>query len=208
MSDASDDATSSQVRAESALKSSRMAQWGSLLALTVSAMALAVGSYQTFLMQRQTRLMQVQARASVWPRVDISYAYDDSGSNAGFRLRLENNGVGPAIVRWVRVTMDGKAIHHWTQVLSAVIDAKGTAHAEFSGVRNVVIPPSTNRDTLITALSVHDADIAKKIYDARDRLDMEVCYCSVYEDCWTSSWKDSQKQPTAVCRSSGGDFDY
>ncbi|MGA8276618.1 MAG: hypothetical protein WB784_00245 [Rhodanobacteraceae bacterium] len=207
MSDAPVDQANSRAREESALKRSRMAQWGSLLALTVSALALAVGSYQTLLMQRQTRLMQVQARASVWPRIDIGYAYAGSGSNTGFQLRLENNGVGPAIVHWVRVTMDGKAIHHWTEVLSAVMGS-GTAHAEFTGVRNIVIPPSTNRDTVVTALSVQDADIAKKIYDVRDRLDMKVCYCSVYDDCWTASWKKPQPRPTTVCGTSSDDFDY
>lgn len=192
---------------DTALKRSRMAQWGSLLALAVSAMALAVGSYQTLLMQRQTRLMQVQARASVWPRVDIGYNYDN-GTNADFDLHLENNGVGPAIVRSVRLSLDGKPMHHWSEVIAGIATKGGTAHAELSGIADIVIPPSTNRDTLVRALSIHDPELARKLFGALKRLDMHVCYCSVYDECWVARLDSSKPRKVAMCKASKDEFNY
>ena len=57
----------------------RVAEWGSVAAIGISALALAIGVYQT-------RLMQAQARASVWPYVKIGFGYADNGDSPGFKF--------------------------------------------------------------------------------------------------------------------------
>lgn len=174
-----------------------------MTALGISALALAVGAYQT-------RLMQSQARASVWPYLAIGFSYSDFGEHQGFELHLKNDGVGPAAVQSVIVSLDGHPMHHWEEVIDTVMsEHKGeTAKASFAGLQGIVIPPSTNRETDVPAFRTIDKTLASAMYDARDRLRVDVCYCSVYDECWTSHWMQKRPEPTSACHESKEEFDY
>ena len=182
---------------------SRVAQWGALTALGISALALAVGAYQT-------RLMQTQARASVWPYVVIGFNYADSGEHQGFELHVENNGVGPAIVQSTVVKLDGKPMKHWNDVIGDLEEHRAgqSAQASLSGLHGIVIPPSTNRDTDVAAIHTTDAALGKLLYEARDRLSIDICYCSIYDDCWTSHWLQRKPEKSSSCHESADEFDY
>lgn len=182
------------------MQRSRIAQWSSLLALAISALALAVGAYQT-------RLMQTQARASIWPYVVIGYNYAPSGDGQGFALHVENNGVGPALVRSVQLSLDGKPLQHWSELFPLLMK-HGTFDATLANLKGVVIPPSTNRETQIVAIRILEAEAAAAFYAARDRLKMEICYCSIYGDCWKAHWLDSHAEETGACHETPNEFDY
>jgi hypothetical protein len=180
----------------------RAAQSGALIAVIISAMALAVGVYQT-------RLMQTQARASVWPYVTSGFRYSTFGDNQGFDLHVTNNGVGPAIVRSTVVRFDGKPVKHWDDIFAIVMagHTKDSANASISGVRGIVIPPSTNRETEVVALRTNGEGLAKALYDARDRFGVDICYCSIYDDCWVSHWLQTEPEQTSACHRTVDEFD-
>jgi hypothetical protein len=180
----------------------RVAQSGALVAVFISALALGVGVYQT-------RLMQTQARASVWPYVTSGFRYSTYGDNRGFDLHLANNGVGPAIVRSTLVKFDGKHVKHWDEVFTTVMAAhKGeSANASLSGLHGIVIPPSTNRDTDVVAIRTNDPALAEALYNARDRFAVDICYCSIYEDCWVSHWLQTEPESISVCQRTQDEFD-
>ena len=182
---------------------SRTAQWSALLALGISALALGVGVYQT-------RLMQTQARASVWPYVTSGFHYSAHGESQGFELHLENNGVGPAIVQSTVIRLDGQAVKHWDDVIATLMAShKGeSADAGLSGLHGIVIPPSTNRETDIAAIRTSDAALAEALYNARGRLSVDICYCSIYDDCWVSHWLERKPDPVSACHESADEFDY
>jgi hypothetical protein len=185
-------------------RQSRTAQLGSLIALAFSGLALAVGAYQT-------RLMQTQARASVWPYLVIDYHYRTPESpNPGYALRVENNGVGPAVVRSVHVSVDGKPIQHWVQAIELLHEKEfpAVASAMFSGLRGAVIPPSTNRETAIAAFETDNDKVAAAFRDAQSRINVDICYCSIYDDCWTAHWETAKHEATPTCDSREPQFDY
>jgi len=182
----------------------RVTQWGSYAALAISAFALAIGAYQT-------RLMQTQARASVWPYVVLGFHYADKGEHPEFALHVENNGVGPALVRSVQVWFDGKPVEHWDKVFDALFPAAmghGSVNASLSGLASVVIPPSTNRETMIDAVKIADPVAAKAMFDARERLKIDICYCSVYDDCWVAHWLKAKLDSVPACHEGAQEFDY
>jgi hypothetical protein len=182
---------------------SRVAQWSALMALGISALALAVGAYQT-------RLMQTQARASVWPYLVSGFNYADFGERLGFELHIQNNGVGPAIVQSTVVKLDGKPVKHWNDVIETLMKghAGETAHASFSGLHGIVVPPSTNRETDVPAIRTSDAALGKALYEATDRLGVDICYCSIYDDCWQSHWLQRKPEPVSSCHETADEFDY
>jgi two-component system, cell cycle sensor histidine kinase and response regulator CckA len=71
-------------------------------ALVVSVSAVAVGLYEA-------RLQRTHDRAEVWPHVEISTFVTPTGAS----LSVDNTGLGPAIIKSVVVTVDGKARSNW-----------------------------------------------------------------------------------------------
>ena len=163
----------------------------SLLALAVSVFALAIGAWQT-------RLMQNQARASVWPFLSIGYTFNSNADADGFVWRVDNNGVGPARIESVAVSIDGKPLRNWREALAALGWTK-TLSSSTSSLHGEVIPPSLNRETTVAAIRVNEREAAALFKAAVDRFRMDICYCSVYDDCWVAHWQVSKVDPAARC---------
>lgn len=165
------------------------------VALAVSVFALAIGAWQT-------RLMQGQARASVWPFLSIGYTYSSNTDADGFVWHIDNNGVGPARVETVALQLDGKPMKNWTEVLKA-LGATSPINVSTTSFSGDVIPPSLNRETTINAIRVHQREVATLFKSAVDRFKMDVCYCSVYDDCWVAHWQKTKVDPVARCDDAG-----
>ena len=171
---------------------------GSALALAVSVFALALGAYQT-------RLMQSQARASVWPYLSIGYTYSSNVDRDAFIRTVNDNGVGPAKVETVRVTLDGKPMHDWEQVLVALGAPSTSPSMATSSIGGEVIPPNTNRETTVAPIKLNERDVARLFKAAEHRLGMDICYCSVYDECWVAHWQRSRVDAVERCEALGGD---
>ena len=163
----------------------------STLALAVSIFALAIGAWQT-------RLMQSQARASVWPHLSIGYTYNSKVDENGFVWNVDNNGVGPARIDTVAVALDGKPMKTWKDVLKA-LGFHGELRVSTTSFSGDVIPPSLNRETAISAIRINEADAAALFKAAVPRFTMDICYCSVYDDCWIAHWQNPKVDAVARC---------
>ncbi len=169
----------------------RLPDFTSALALAVSIFALAIGAWQT-------RLMQSQARASVWPHLEVGYTYNSNVDENGFIWRIDNNGVGPARIESVALTLDGKPMKSWPAVLMA-LGFHGEMRVSTTSLAGEVIPPSLNRETAIETIRVNQRDAAALFKAAVPRFRMDVCYCSVYDDCWVAHWQKTKVDPVATC---------
>jgi hypothetical protein len=183
-------------------KRSLIAELSSIFALVVSVLALSLGAYQARLMNEQTRLMQGQARASVWPYISIGYSISDSGEKLGYTWEISNDGVGPARIESVILTMDGAPLHRWRDVFQKLF-GNAPVPATYSQIYGKVLAPGTNRETTIEALHIQDIEQAKTFFRAQERMDMAICYCSVYDDCWIAHRQQPEVQPVARCDIAG-----
>jgi hypothetical protein len=154
----------------------------------VSLLALAVSAYSTY-WQRQ------QARAMVLPRLQLSTWFDQGL----VRFELENVGVGPAEIRGAQVLLDGKPVTSWSGLLEAV-DA-------FKGVENRTIHNSTMHSRVLGAgkeikvFEVVDPTAAARVRAALPRLSVDLCYCSVLDECWRMiDGEHSRHEPVASCQ--------
>lgn len=178
------------------------AEFGSLSALAISFLALFLGAYQARLMNEQTRLMQSQARAGVWPYVSIGYSLNNDGEKRGYTWEINNDGVGPARIESVTLTLDGKPMQHWSEVFQALFK-DAAVPATYSQIYGKVLAPNTNRQTTIEALRLLDVEQARLFHAAQARLDMTICYCSVYDECWIARRQDPNVTPIARCDADG-----
>lgn len=166
----------------------------SFVAVALSLFALATSAYQARLMRDQTQLMQVQSRASVWPSLAIGENDVHSSTEDSFTWRVDNNGVGPAKIESVTVSLDGKPYRDW-QSVAAVLAPDQPFHASQSSINGLVMPPGLNRETTVEMVKLSDPVLARAFHNAQSRFKIEICYCSVYDDCWIANINDRGKTP-------------
>src|SRR5579864_7614293 len=77
-----------------------------LCALLISSVAAAASVYQTRVIGEQTSIISRQLSASTWPYLSFVSSY----SRKYVELDLRNDGLGPAIIRAVTITTDGKPV--------------------------------------------------------------------------------------------------
>jgi len=180
----------------------RFTQIGSLSALVFSILALCTSIYQTQLMQSQTDLMQKQSRASVWPYIMLGENSNSRSGQESYTWRIDNNGVGPAKIESMVVRFDGKPHTTWESIFKVLSPGK-TYHVSMSSVNGTVLPPSLNRETTIEMVKLTDPDLVRLFLDAQNRFEMEVCYCSVYDDCWVSRLSARTPHSVPMCKDAG-----
>ena len=147
----------------------RARNWDALAAIIaalIGVLALLVSGYTAYV-QRQ------QVRAQVWPYLMLAN-YDTESA-----FKLLNKGVGPAIVKSMRVRVDGQPQRTWRQVTTAL------------GLERIPLRMSTISDNVISGgeivpmLVFGDADGYHRFRDASaHRTSVEICYCSTLGDCW------------------------
>lgn len=167
----------------------------SFVAVSLSVLALCTSAYQSMLMRDQTRLMQTESRASVWPAVAIGENDTQSPTAELFTWRVDNNGVGPAKIESVQVSVDDKPYRTWKEIGTMLVPDH-PFHAQQSSINGIVLPPSLNRETTIEMVKLTDPPLARAFHDAQARFKIEICYCSVYDDCWVANIMDRVKQPS------------
>jgi hypothetical protein len=148
-----------------------------MIASFVGLLALVLAGYTAYLQRKQ-------AGAQVWPRVEMG--------RHGYRgtLVAANHGVGPARVKAVRVTVDGKPIRRWDELVKAVGYDGTYFQSQISGR---VMPAGQEIDMLEAGKKPEERKmidlVAQALFsdEAPHRAAILLCYCSVFDDCWLTS---------------------
>jgi len=137
-----------------------------VIAALVGLLALVLSGY-TADIQRQ------QVRAQVWPYLEPGV----SGSKR--ELIVVNKGVGPALVRSVRMYVDGKPQHNWDAVYSA-LGLKFEHRPPYSTLNSIALSAGERLDQVL----FQSAEDFNAFTRQANRVDLFVCYCSTLNECW------------------------
>ncbi len=153
-------------------------------ALLVSLITAFVSIYSAF-------IDRAYARASVWPRLEIHRSYYDDLSKEFFSYFVSNKGTGPAAIKYARLTYDNQPIKSWPEYLT-LRTGRVTPHIQ-SHIGFIVLAAGEKT----TPLHVVDAEAAKLLVE-NDNLQIELCYCSIYDECWLVG-RSNEPKPIAQC---------
>ncbi len=155
-----------------------------LSALLIGVSALAVSLYQAYLMHQQQRM-------SVWPYLALAH----SNANGRYAYTLSNEGVGPARIRYIDVLYKDEAMTNWNQLLSKTYTGEATV-GSYSYLSRRVVPMNTT----IEAFQLPLGDAAKAFRLAAADTRIEMCYCSIYDDCYFYVNADTVTvEPVSTC---------
>ena len=173
----------------------RATRYDAIIATFVGILALAVSAY-TAHVQRQ------QVRAKVYPIVSLTSGYSDQEVH----VNLSNKGSGPALIRNVIITDDGKPLHDWFELARHALGGQPQkadisyssfgrsvlSAGEESHVFTFTCPKDKRADQKSSAPTSpppsdflpHEETCARLVTAIR-HLSLSLCYCSTLDDCWT-----------------------
>ena len=170
-------------------------------AVVIGVCALGVSLYET-------NLMREEQRAAVIPLVELSRSFflengEDEDESLRLILSLENVGIGPARIQDFRVTVDGEPQPTWRATMNALLGEDVTAPYVQSTINGRTIPV----DRRVDMFDLRDSGVARRILADFERLDFSACYCSVFDDCWQTSYRTfGAADEVDSCESSADSF--
>ncbi len=176
--------------------------------MLVGISAVFIGICALFVSLYETSLMRKEQRASVVPLLELSRSYfvESNGSEERrerLYLQVENVGIGPARIMDFRVTVDGSPKPGWNAAMQSLLDRDEAINYSQSTVNGRTVPP----DRSIRMFDLIDTELTPQIIAEFDRLDFEACFCSVFDECWTSSYSGfGETTPVEHCRQSEESF--
>lgn len=174
--------------------------------LIVSGAAIFISLCTLAVLLYEANLMREQQRASVWPYVEVGPRV----KNDEVGIVVINQGIGPARIRSMRVAVDGTPVQTWSSVFAALgVDAAPNSVTTINGR---VLPAQS--EEMVVEVEVGSAEqreglIATMLSDA-PRLAIEMCYCSVYDECWRldAFGLGDERRPVARCSEADVEFSY
>lgn len=136
-----------------------------------------------------------EQRVGVWPYVDVSSRYNAEG----FSISATNKGIGPARVRTVALKLDGKPV---ADLDTMILDVLGPEEAFSYDVYTTSNPAGNvlSPDEAANLFSVPWTNATRRLVeDMVGEFSIEVCYCSVYDDCWLAELNAGDPAEISTC---------
>jgi hypothetical protein len=187
-----------------------------LAALFISFMSIAIAWHHGRVMQELVHQNERLVEANSLPYLEISTSnVAADGRTPELRLTVQNEGVGPARVADVVMTVNGKPVPDFNTLVDnccehGAVQGAARGSKQFRRIRNGDVILSTLRDRMIRPGESVDAfqwpitpanqqviDLLQQDF-ASNLVNTSICYCSVFNDCWTRT--DDDRRPVAVAQ--------
>jgi hypothetical protein len=149
--------------------------------LIIALMAVFISFSTLFVYLYQSSLMKTQQKMSVWPHI----TFGPSWGNDYLTINIINKGVGPAIIKKVSIEINDKQVDGIHKLMNFVPDSiqsdfnyssKWPGQAIMAG-ETIQLFQTNSPKTIIYLLKLVE----------ENKIKMEICFCSIYNDCWTST---------------------
>jgi hypothetical protein len=150
----------------------------------VAMLAVIIGLSTMFVYIYQARIMSRQMHATVWPYIEANFSYS-TGQNPSVSIIVTNKGVGPAIVKSAYIILDDqKYSDSQARIDSLALKLTGISGLldSYTNLTTRVISPGEEIKFIGVTDSLKALTLIKSLSGHRIRT--EICYCSVFEDCW------------------------
>lgn len=159
-----------------------------LAAVAISAIAAGAAAYQTYVVNKQLS-------AAVWPYLALNTTYDVNR----LTFQIENDGLGPAIVRSASLTIDGRSVGKWTNLFVRFPFRHGTHLAgSLASIRNGEVVRAGDTKTVLDLHGPIPAAAVLERFERKHNVSIDLCYCSLLEQCWTVHLMADDSNPRAA----------
>jgi hypothetical protein len=171
----------------------RISVWQTVLSL-VGVFVAVVALYAAL---NESEAVRRQTAAAVWPYVQLTVHDHVSEEDALFELSLTNAGVGPTHIRDMRITLAGRHVATWEEMLDS-IDVRPDSFSRNAANKRVIRP---GESVVVFGTSDRRTVQALRAVVADPENAIEFCYCSIFDECWLADSRepDAMPGPIASC---------
>ena len=179
------------------------------IAIAIAVVAVSLGSLYVSLHTGETMEKLVEQNSRLVRANSVPLLQFDSGNigddnrSSELYMAVRNAGTGPARVIWFEILQDGRPVRNYQDLLPK--DAKLTrpdAGIVTSSIAPSMMPAGERRKLLSwpkPADSSPDVAAWFHVDKIRNNLKVEACYCSLFDECWTTSATADVPKPVATC---------
>ena len=152
----------------------------SLSAMLIALVGLGLSLWEGFENRGHNRL-------SVRPKMTFSYFYDDKE----VWYELQNRGLGPAVIKWFEVRINGQLQKDWKDMFNALGIDYNKANPHFTvPMQGSIFQPGIPSTLFAVNINTHEGQL---LMANLDNIDLKICFCSMYDDDCFSSTHDSRE---------------
>lgn len=169
-------------------------------AIFISVVSLVVSIHHGHTMEKLVAANEKQVEASTLPILRFSNGNMVENEQA-INFELQNGGTGPAIVEWMRVKWNGQPTHGPRDLVDRCCQKPGQKHTPiWQNIASGMTLPAGQGESIFR---VRAADADPDLYhqldaEARNKIEVEGCYCSVLDQCWMTDFK-FRPRPVQAC---------
>lgn len=157
-------------------------------AILISVVSIWIAYHHGEVMQKLVDQNERLVAANSLPHIalEVRDPVDNRGL-AQLNFVASNAGVGPAEIRSVEMLLDGKPVSNSRELLKGCCNLD-TSEYRRAPLEGIMLRPGESRLFLaVDSRPVIGRPAFDRFYKAwlADRIETRVCYCSVFEDCWT-----------------------
>lgn len=146
-----------------------------LSALLISVVTACTSLYSAY-------IDRAYSRASVWPRLELFRSYSSNSFNYG----VSNSGTGPALIKYAKVKYGSEYMSTWNEIGIFSNITQSHIHNRTLSAQQDIVP------------LMYKGDNISELLEADKLISIELCYCSIYEECWVVD-RNSFPSPVDIC---------
>jgi len=190
----------SDADAEKLSRAEKIALRVSVIQTVLAVTGFFIGVIALYAALNEADAVRKQLQASVWPHLRVTDMNRGVPGEERFDIIVSNRGIGPAVVKSVAVTVDGEEMNSWFEVVGSIAGDRQV------GISNNVLGGAViaaNEDIIAVSLeakySTAEATVAFRDLTRSGRANLRICYCSVFDDCWTHDAYAGETIETKSC---------
>jgi len=177
------------------------------LDLLLAGSAILISTVSLFIAAQHAKTQERMVAATSWPFLQFRTSNNGEQGKPVISMSVVNVGQGPALLKHVSVTYDGKPVHGayelmslccgWAPKSASDLKAFKTSTAPLGGV---VIPPHEEYLFYQFENTSPQTDAVWRKMDAtRFRMKFDACFCSVLGECWRTDLRSLEPAPVKAC---------
>jgi hypothetical protein len=169
------------------------------LDISLSLCAFAVSLISLWIAVHHGKTMERLVASNSYPNVDVENGNSYQDGKEFVFLKLNNTGVGPARLRTVAISFDGKPVRTLHEMLKQCCDLDEGDLVQYfkSGdVRGAMIPAGRGIELFRWVRTDEISGLYGLFSAAQGKITIDLCYCSVFNECYRSA--NGQREPESV----------
>lgn len=172
----------------------------SVIQTFIAVISFVVAIFALYAALNESDAVRKQQQASVWPSLEFEVSFRTVPGSEQLDIHLQNSGIGPAKIESIELFLDETRLENWAQLIATFTSIEAPLFSYNSVSRRVLRPDDQYSLLSVTAEELGSETVIALQQAAKDdRIAGEICYCSVFKDCWVLEAGSRDPSEIAQC---------